>query len=140
MAKPSIQIIPIIRGRDAHGAGYFGAPRSGGARTHNGVDFVAVPNASVLAFFPGVVSKLGWVYSDPKKSEFRYVEVTDERGCRARYMYVLPRVEKGDVVSAGTILGKNQKLPYEGITPHIHFEVKRGTEYLDPLKYLSGDA
>lgn len=134
----SIPRIPQIRGRDAHGAGYFGASRAG--RIHQGVDFIAQPGSPVLAFFPGKVTKLGQVYAQADKAHFRYVEVQDARGHRARYFYVQPLVAVGDEVRADDNLGVVQELPYKGITPHYHFEVKRGEEYLDPLKYLCGDA
>lgn len=134
----SIRIIPAIRGRDAQGAGYFGASR--GARTHNGVDFVAGIGTTVVALTAGRVTKIGYPYAD--RPRIRYVEVTDDRGYRVRYFYIEPSVTLGQQVDVGTRLGTVQALPYEGITPHYHFEVMApGTarEYVDPLKYLAGD-
>lgn len=128
-------IIPPTRGRDAQGAGYFGASR--GTRKHNGVDFVATPSEPVRAFEGGKVTKLGYPYSHDLS--FRYVQVTKgDHHCR--YFYVEPTVEVGDEVSEGDMLGTCQELPYAGITQHYHFEVKHRGAYLDPIKYLCGDA
>lgn len=126
-----------MRGRDGQGAGYFGASRGG--RTHNGMDFVAVPGTPVTALSPGRVTKLGYPYAD--RPEFRYVEVTDRDGLRCRYFYVQPSVTVGQSVGIGDTLGTTQMLPYDGIEQHFHFEVMKGRgEYLDPIKYLCGDA
>lgn len=128
-------IIPPTRGRDAQGAGYFGASR--GTRKHNGVDFVSTPNEPVRAFLGGKVTKLGYPYSHDLS--FRYVQVTKgDKHCR--YFYVSPTVEVGDEVEAGDMLGTCQELPYDGITQHYHFEVKQRGAYLDPIKYLCCDA
>lgn len=131
-----INTIPQTRGRDAHGAGYFGASR--GSRTHNGVDFVCEPHEPVRCFKGGKVTKLGYPYSHDLS--FRYVQVTDAQGKNCRYFYVSPTVELGDEVSAGDMLGTCQELPYEGIIQHYHFEIKYKGAYLDPIKFLSGDA
>lgn len=133
----AIAIIPPIRGRDAQGCGLFGASRDGGARQHNGVDFVCAPGELVLAFKTGTVTKLGYPYAD--KPEFRYVELhCPADGTRHRYFYVAPSVKVGDKVDAGAAIGKGQKLPYAGITQHYHFEVLRDGQHVDPLRYLAG--
>lgn len=128
-------IIPAMRGRDAAGAGYYGASRDGGSRTHVGVDFVAAPGDPVRAFMGGTVSKLGFPYAD--KPAFRYVEVRRPNADCLRYFYVNPTVVVGDLIKPEDMLGTCQELPYEGITQHYHFEVKVRGEYVDPIKYLS---
>lgn len=125
-------IIPAMRGNDAQGKGYFGAPR--GDRTHKGVDFVAKPGEPVRAFMAGTVTKLGFPYAD--KPQFRYVEVRRVNGDSLRYFYVAPTVEVGDQIAAGEMLGTCQELPYPGITQHFHFECLVRGEYADPIKYL----
>ena len=122
-----------MRGNDAQGKGYFGAPR--GDRTHKGVDFVAKPGEPVRAFLEGTVTKLGYPYAD--KLEFRYVEARRANGDNCRYFYVSPTVQMGDEISAGEMLGTCQELPYPGITQHYHFEVIVRGEFADPIKYLS---
>lgn len=120
---------------DAQGAGHFGAPR--GSRTHLGVDYACTPGAAVLAVEAGVVTRLGFPYGDDLS--YRYVEITDADGKRARYFYVLPAVDEGDPVDAGEEIGFSQALGrrYEGITEHIHFEVKdHNGAICDPEEYL----
>lgn len=84
------------------------------------------------------MTKLGYPYAHDLS--FRYVQVTDANGKHCRYFYVSPTVEIGDEVVEGDMLGTCQELPYEGITQHYHFEIKHRGSYLDPIKYLSGDA
>ncbi len=125
-----ILIIPQQREPDAYGAGYFGAPR--GSRTHNGVDYACAPGSVILSPVDGVVSKLGYPYSDDLS--FKYVEVTTEDDMRVRLFYVEPSVTTGDQVYAATsVLGSSQKLGdrygkddrhASAITEHVHIEVK----------------
>lgn len=139
-----VGVIPLSRGRDNHGAGYFGASRANGTREHNGHDFISnddgvqlEPGDPVLALMDGEVTKLGYPYAHDLS--MRYVQVTDPRGYALRYFYVLPEVEQGAYVTAGSVLGRLQRLKYEGIKQHFHFEVVDGGRYIDPIKFLSGD-
>ena len=60
-----------------------------------------------------------------EKALFRYVEVSNELGLRARYFYIKPLVKQGDRVTRCSILGVYQSLQkvFPGITDHYHFEV-----------------
>ena len=131
-----IHIIPPQRTTDKHGSGFFGAPR--GTRTHRGIDVACWPGSLVQSICDGTVTKHGWPYSDPNKSEYRYIEVTDDEGLKFRYFYVLPAITEGNRVKAGDILGEVQDLGkiYKGITPHFHFEVKLNGQYLNPNQFL----
>lgn len=151
-----MKLFPLIRCRDSFGAGYFGAGRGG--RPHNGIDVCSnLPDDSSVGIFVkafkngdavkalrrGTVTKLGYPYAN--HLEYRYVEITDPRGYRARYFYVDPSVSVGDDIDAGDCIGHLQdtgKL-YQDITPHVHFEVVTGKRpnrtYHDPMKYLAGD-
>lgn len=123
------------RGQDAWGSGEFGAPR--GDRTHKGVDFACYPDTLIYPIHVGRVSKLGYPYSDDLN--FRYVEITDERGFRCRYFYIDPSVDEDQHVGLYTVLGKSQKLGerYESITEHVHIEVYRPNGgLLNPDEYL----
>lgn len=133
----NIMVIPPVRGTDRWGAGAFMAPR--GRRRHSGMDFAAAPGSKILAVRPGRVSKIGHVYADDLR--YRYVEVTDGTGYRARYFYTVPdeRIEVGTSVAAGQILGSLQSLQsrYRGITEHLHFEVRDPVgKPVDPARYL----
>ena len=144
-----IQKLPIIRGRDRHGAGYYGASR--GKRKHNGIDCLSNANSVeihaegsiVRAMNFGMVTKLGYPYANDLS--YRYVEVQDAKGYRCRYFYTDPTVEVGDSIEIGEMLGTVQVVKDsqgEPIVPHVHFEVVTGSRpkaYHDPVKYLCGD-
>jgi len=119
---------------DTFGSGHYHAPR--GNRLHNGIDFIVIPKASVLSLACGKVTKIGYPYGDDLS--FRYVQVTDKDGVDCRYFYVSPSVVVGDTVRRGVKVGIAQDLStrYKGITPHIHFEVKRNNTFLEPVGYL----
>jgi murein DD-endopeptidase MepM/ murein hydrolase activator NlpD len=129
-----IKIIPPDRGQDCHGSGAYLASR--GSRTHNGVDKACLVGSVVLSCSVGLVTKIGIVYSDPEKARFRYVQVTNPLGYNMRFFYLDPCVSVGDEIGRDQPLGTVQELPYEGITPHFHFEVKKDGKYIDPNKFL----
>ena len=127
-------IIPKKRVSDCHGSGHFGASR--GSRTHNGVDLCVDPETLVFSHIDGVVTKLGYPYSDDLS--FRYVQVSDIDNRQHRFFYVEPMVNIGDSIEVGYCLGDSQKLGdrYENITEHVHYEVKLNGHYLDPNDFL----
>ena len=118
-----------IRQLDEWGSGEFGASRGG--RRHNGVDLVVDPDTAILATFEGVVTKLGYPYGDDLS--YRYVQIT-ANGYDLRIFYVKPFVSVGDKVNKDSVIGVSQSLEkrYPGITPHVHFEIKKDGEYVDP--------
>ena len=136
-----------IREDDCQGSGHFGAPR--GDKTHRGVDIACIKSSGVLSLCSGIVTKIGFPYSqiDPdkvarskvdkhiKKRALRYVEVLREDGFRFRYLYISPCVKAGDHVIKNQLLGNTQGLTdiYIGITDHFHFEIigKNG-DYFNP--------
>lgn len=128
-----IKVIPPTR-NDKYGSGYYGAPR--GNRTHQGIDLAAQVGSSVLSNIAGKVTKLGYAYTDDPS--YRYVQVTSAEGLDYRFFYVEPGVELGDTVRVDDELGVVQNLGrrYDGITPHIHFEVKKAGQHIDPTPYL----
>ena len=131
-----------VRGQDRHGAGHYGAPRSG--RKHQGIDIVVHKNEAVTAYEDGEVTKFGFPYNpaDPKKGHLRYIEVTVDNSDKHRYFYVEPLVLVGDTVERGDIIGYAQGLSdvYPGITQHYHWEVMkpgRGRSYREPVEVLT---
>ena len=139
--QPELQISADceIRGSDKHGSGHYGAPR--GNRTHNGVDIVCSGGTLIKCPADGVVTRCnGVVYSDPKKREWRYIEVQDRHKAKHRMFYVKQLgMELGIKVKFGEVIGVAQGIEYlyDGITPHIHYEIKIGrATYIDPIEYL----
>jgi len=136
-----MKIVPPTRKPDRHGDGGYLAPR--GSRQHHGVDKACYPGSIALAVSAGTVTKLGYPYASGiggamGDSPFQYVQVTDNEGYEVRYFYVEPSVNVGAEVTVGSELGVTQNLDrrYPGITEHIHFEVKKDGNYVDPTNYL----
>jgi len=128
-----------IRGTDEQGQGHYGAPR--GKRTHKGIDIITEKEMPVYAVESGVVTKIGYPYNpdDKKKGHLRYVQVSTRDAYKTRYFYVTPWVRVGDEITAGDVIGESQGLCdiYPGITDHIHFEVKKDGEYINPNEFLA---
>lgn len=123
---------------DSAGDGRFGAKR--GARKHMGVDLSCFPGSVLLCSVSGTVTKHGYCYRDDPM--WRYVEVTDSGGLRHRYFYVEPLARIGASVSVDDAIGVAQDItlryPGQGMTPHIHYEVKTASgRYIDPGSLLS---
>ena len=129
------------RTTDAWGSGAYGAPR--GTRKHKGIDFVCVRGTIINSHIIGVVTKLGYPYSDDLS--YRYVEVTDAAKLRHRFFYVEPLVEKGDVIITDTPLGVAQDISSRYRDPdkppmdnHCHYEILyRNGKPIDPEKWQS---
>ena len=121
------------RKTDAQGSGAFGSSR--GSRTHNGVDYACYPGSAVLSPVDGVVTKLAYPYADDLF--YRYVEVTAPDGTHHRVFYIDPTVTMNLKVKAGvTQLGVSQELKYDGITQHVHYEIKdTPTTFVNPEDY-----
>ena len=136
--------IPRKRGKDAHGSGAYGAPR--GSRKHKGLDYATKPGTRVYSAVSGRVTRLGYPYKGNR--ELRLIEIDaglsngqiGDKGDLVRYMYVEPMVEKGWRISRGDLLGTVQKLPYRGITQHVHVDVRqmvnKRRKFVDPEKYF----
>ena len=140
-----MRLLPI-RGTDKFGSGAFNAPR--GHRNHHGIDLSCYPGTRFTMRLagldePGIVTKLGYPYEDNprteyKETELRYIQVSTPQGIDLRFFYIKPMVQCNDFVTIDTVLGVTQSLQlvYNGITNHVHFEVKHGAAYLDPTRYI----
>ncbi|WP_107473916.1 M23 family metallopeptidase, partial [Streptomyces griseiscabiei] len=104
------------------------------ARGHRGVDLSAPAGSPVRAVAPGHVSFAGRVagrgvvtitFSD-----------TGDPPLRTTYEPVRTSVEKGDEVTAGTVLGTLEAAPSHCPTACLHWGLRRGDTYLDPLTLL----
>lgn len=114
------------RGQDAWGSGAFGASR--GTRKHKGIDYCCYPDTEITSHVTGVVTKLGYPYSDDLS--FRYVEITTVNKLRHRFFYVEPTVEKADLISKGQVIGIAQNISSRyrdpgrpAMTNHVHYEI-----------------
>jgi hypothetical protein len=114
-----------LRQTDAYGCGAFGAARDGGARRHEGVDFMADAGQTLAAPISGYVSKIGYAY--PGDSTLKFLEITNPAlHYEARVFYIDPTVELGQAVHLGQPIGAHQTLEKKypgGMTDHVHLEI-----------------
>jgi len=125
---------------DAYGEGRFHASRDGGAREHEGVDYIATAGQTVAAPISGYVSKIGYAYADDQT--LRYVEISNPAlHIQARAFYVDPSVEVGDTVAIGHPVGRVHSLQRRypgGIVDHVHLELEdRLGRKLDAAKLIT---
>jgi len=126
-----------VRTHDAFGYGEFGASRDGGAREHEGVDYVGAAGQQVASPISGEVTRMGLAYAD---GDLKYVEVTNPAtGYEARVFYVDPSVAIGDKVAVGAPLGTLKTLQgrYPGITDHVHLEIMRQGARFDAAQVIT---
>ena len=121
---------PLIVRYDAKGDGRFLAPRSG-HRRHRGIDLVAPLNSPVRAIRSGQVVQVGL-----HRGLGRFVELEHRGHLRSLYAHlndvsvdVGARVRQGAII--GTV-GKTGNARSHWITPHVHLEVLRDDEPIDP--------
>jgi murein DD-endopeptidase MepM/ murein hydrolase activator NlpD len=123
---------PLIGGWISSHFGHRSDPFSGRAAFHAGVDFAGPKGAKVIATGPGVVT-----YSGYKNGYGYVVEITHPTGYLTRYGHNsrnLARegqtVQKGDPIA---IIGSTGR----STGTHVHFEVERDGNTLNPMRYLS---
>jgi murein DD-endopeptidase MepM/ murein hydrolase activator NlpD len=107
---------------------YFDAPETPFGAGHRGVDLAAAPGQDVLAADAGVVVFAGMVGGRPVLS------VDHDGGLRTTYEPVAPKVAVGEQVYRGQVLGTVLAgHPGCPATACLHWGVRRGEEYVDPL-------
>ena len=127
---PPVDARPLTVRKDAGGDGRFFAPRSG-HRHHRGLDLVAELDSPVRAIRSGAVATVALHHGLG-----RYVEIDHRQGLRSVYAH-LNRVDVavGQRVSQGAIIGtvgKTGNARRAWITPHLHLEILRDGQPVDP--------
>jgi murein DD-endopeptidase MepM/ murein hydrolase activator NlpD len=127
-------------------AGSFGWPLAGTPRVvrpfdpppqrwlpgHRGVDLAAAPGATIYAAGPGIVRFAGMIAGRG------VVSVEHRGGLRTTYEPVVPAVRTGDRLAAGDPIGRLAAGHPGCAEPAcLHWGLRRGAEYLDPLALLS---
>ncbi len=107
-------------------------------QTHNGVDIAAASGDEVRAVSKGVVEA---VEEDPLWGVC--VTIDHQNGITSRYCNLNAdlSVNTGDNVECGTVIGSvGESADVESALPsHLHFEIKQGNMYLDPVSYIEGN-
>ncbi len=124
--------LPLIGGWISSHFGYRADPFTGHGAFHAGVDFAGKPGSRVIAVGPGVVSFAGW-----KQGYGNVVEITHPTGYVTRYGH-----NSRNLVRVGQSVQKSDAIAVIGSTgrstgTHVHFEVLRDGNVLNPTKYLA---
>jgi murein DD-endopeptidase MepM/ murein hydrolase activator NlpD len=124
--------LPLIGGWISSHFGYRTDPITGRGAFHAGVDFAGAPGSPVISVGPGVVTFSGY-----KAGYGNLVEITHPTGYMTRYGHnarnlvrVGQSVQKGDPVA---IIGSTGR----STGTHVHFEVLRDGNVLNPARYLA---
>jgi murein DD-endopeptidase MepM/ murein hydrolase activator NlpD len=124
--------LPLIGGWISSHFGHRSDPFTGRGAFHAGVDFAGPTGSRVIAVGPGVVSYSGW-----KQGYGNVVEITHPTGYVTRYGH-----NSRNLVPVGRAVQKNDAIAVIGSTgrstgTHVHFEVLRDGNVLNPMKYLA---
>jgi len=112
-----------FRGADPLGDGAFGSSRSGGARSHKGVDVLATPGQNIFAPISGTVTRYPFPYADDKRYTGIEIKNTDYL---VKMFYIAPTVPIGNHVDAGQKIATAQNISAKhgaAMQNHVHFEV-----------------
>ena len=112
----------------------------GRAGFHHGLDLGVKSGTDVRSFKDGYVSHIG----NEAKGYGNWIEIKHDDGTATRYGHLRQiLVTRGQKVKAGQVIAKsggNAKDPGHGdsIHQHLHFEVLKNNQKVDPLPYLTG--
>jgi len=120
---------------DQHGQGAFGAKRKGG-RKHAGLDLAAKMKSPVYA------SKSGWARTRYIPDGYGNLIIIDHPGkWQTRYGHLaefaikkFQWVRQGDIIG---FIGKTGNARFEGIKPHLHFEIIQDGKPVNPQVELT---
>jgi hypothetical protein len=109
----------------------FDPPASPYGAGHRGIDIAVPAGTVVLAPAPGVVSFAGRVAGE------LFVSIDHGAGLVSTSSYLsAASVAKDDPVVAGQPIGLSGAGHPGSMIPHLHFGVRLGGVYVDPLRYL----
>ncbi|GAA0125864.1 MULTISPECIES: M23 family metallopeptidase [Clostridium] len=105
-------------------------------RPHFGIDVKVEEGTPVVAMMNGVIKNVD------TSSEGTYVEIDHQNGIVSRYSNLQEKVavKKGDSVKGSQEIGKvgnTTTFAYEEYGSHLHFEVLKDGENIDPSKYVN---
>lgn len=107
-------------------------PFTGRLAFHSGIDFAAPQGTTVLSAGAGTVSFVGQI-----SGYGNVVEVTHPGGLITRYGHLSAfLVKQGDAVSTGSPIARVGSTG-RSTGPHLHFEVRRSDNAVDPARYLN---
>lgn len=138
--KESFMSVYSYRGTDKFGSGHFGASRDNGKRKHKGVDIVLSKGEIFKVPFPSVIKRFGYPYSGDYKwrlVEFQGLGEYSEFTYKVMYVDV-DNLEIGEEQNYNNskIVAQGIEDKYQDITPHVHFELYKNGELVNPENYV----
>jgi len=117
---------------------YFGEradPFHGKVTHHDGIDIAGKTGSEIIAVASGVVTWAG-----PRFGYGNMVEINHGNGYITRYAH-----NQDVTVAIGETVKKGQKVALMGSTgrstgPHVHFEVMRNGQIIDPMQFMTASA
>lgn len=102
-------------------------------RTHNGIDIAADKGCSVQAVSDGIVDKVS------EDASGVCITISHAAGFVTKYMGLenAENISEGTEVKSGEVIGTVGECKGENVTePHLHFEMTKDDEILNPYDYL----
>ena len=121
-----------VMGTLTSGFGYREHPVEGEERFHYGVDIGAAAGTEIGCFADGTVTAVG-----ESSSYGKYITVSHQGGFTTLYAHCSRTLaSSGDTVKEGEAIAE---VGETGIAtgPHLHFELHQGSQYLNPIYYVS---
>ncbi|SQH74160.1 Peptidase, M23/M37 family protein [Shewanella benthica] len=122
---------PIRKGWLSSPYGLRNDPFSGRRTIHKGIDFAGKEGTKVIATAAGVITWAGKMFGYGE-----LIEIDHGNGLRTRYGH-----NKSLLVTVGDVVAKGEGIALMGSTgrstgPHVHYEVLRGGQQIDPQKFV----
>ena len=124
-----------MRGDDDWGSGAFNAPR--GERKHRGIDIITSPGEEIYCPIDGRIVRVAEPYDDePRYNGLLLAGSGSWEGYEIKLFYLdgfsLGPIEQGALMARS----EDISIRYPGITNHVHLEVRRDGDLLDPTSFF----
>ncbi|MDO4380509.1 MAG: M23 family metallopeptidase [Clostridia bacterium] len=132
--SPKEAIVSPVSGWYSSYYGYRTNPITGNNTLHTGLDIAASQGTKIKAAYSGVVRKVG---EDSRSGKYLYL--THANGSETLYCHC-----SKILVDEGAVIRRGETIALVGSTgwstgPHLHFEIHKNGERLDPLPFLKND-
>lgn len=122
---------PVRLGYISSSFGFRADPFNGGVRMHKGMDYAGPRGTDVYAVGGGVVA-----FAGNKGGYGNVIEIDHGNGLMSRYAHL-----DQTLVEPGRVIQKSERIALLGNTgrstgPHLHLEILRNGEAIDPQMYL----
>jgi hypothetical protein len=122
-----------VSGKITSNFGIRNDPISGKPTQHNGIDISCVRGTAVISLFGGVVTDRG---NDSVRGV--YLGIT-KNGVTEWFLHLTSSTVKiGDSVMSGKMVALSGNTG-KSTGPHLHYGIKVNGNWVDPLKYISGN-